>query len=143
MRDKIDIAALSETRLANELTKSGGGYTFFWSGRSTEERRESGVGFAIKNHLVQTLASLPRCINDRLMSIQLDLHDGKHATLISAYAPTLTNPEDVKDRFYEDLDALLSSAVSSDDKLILLGDFNARVAFATMLPGKELLEAVE
>ena len=60
-RYKIDIAALSETRLANEgqLTESGGGYTFFLSGRSAEERRESGVGFAIKNHLVQTLASLP------------------------------------------------------------------------------------
>ncbi len=46
--------------------------------------------------------------------------------LISAYAPTLTNPEDVKDRFYEDLETLLSS-VNRSDKLILLGDFNARV----------------
>ncbi len=91
-RYKIDIAALSETRLANEgqLTESGSDCTFFWSGRSTEEQRESGVGFAIKNQLVQTLASLPRGINDRLMSMQLDLHDGKHAALISAYAPTLT-----------------------------------------------------
>ncbi len=117
-RYKIDIATLSETRLANEgqLTESGGGYTFFWSGRSTEERRESGVGFAIRNHLVQTLASLPRGINDRLMLVQLHLHDGKYAMLISAYTATLPNPEDVKDRFYEDLDVLL---VSSTDKLIL------------------------
>ena len=62
------------------------------------------------------------------MSVQLHLHDGKLATLISAYAPTLTNPEDVKDRFYEDLGVLPSSVhVSSTDKLILLGDFNARV----------------
>jgi len=127
-RYNIDIAALSETRLANEgqLTEAGGGYTFFWSGRSTDERRESGVGFAIKNHLVPKLASLPKGINDRLMSMQIHLHDGKRATLISAYAPTMTNPEDVKDRFYEDLDTLLSS-VSNTDKLILLGDFNARV----------------
>ena len=38
----------------------------------------------------------------------------------------MTNPDDVKDKFYEDLDNLLKS-VPSQDKLILLGDFNARV----------------
>lgn len=47
---KVDIAALSETRCADkgQLTETGGGYTFYWSGRSREERREAGVGFAIK-----------------------------------------------------------------------------------------------
>ncbi|XP_046846748.1 uncharacterized protein LOC124440399 [Xenia sp. Carnegie-2017] len=127
-RYNIDIAALSETRFANErqLTEYGGGYTFFWSGRSADERRESGVDFAIRNHLVQKLANLPKGKNDRLMSMQIHLHDGKRATLISAYAPTMTNPEDVKGRFYEDLNTMLSS-VRSTDKLILLGDFNARV----------------
>ena len=38
----------------------------------------------------------------------------------------MTNPDDVKDKFYEDLDNLLKS-VPSQNKLILLGDFNARV----------------
>ncbi|XP_053863859.1 LOW QUALITY PROTEIN: uncharacterized protein LOC128825397 [Malaclemys terrapin pileata] len=127
-RYNIDIAALSETRLANEgqLSESGGGYTFFWSGRSSDERRESGVGFAIKNHLVWKLASSPKGMNDRLMTMQLPLQKGKQAILISAYVPTMTNPEDVKDKFYEELDTLLWS-VHRTDKLILLGDFNARV----------------
>ncbi|XP_053887204.1 uncharacterized protein LOC128838801 [Malaclemys terrapin pileata] len=108
------------------VSESGGGYTFFWSGRSSDERRESGVGFAIKNHLVWKLASFPKGMNDRLMTMQLPLQKGKQATLISVYAPTKTNPEDVKDKFYEELDTLLSS-VHRTDKLILLGDFNARV----------------
>ena len=45
----IHIAALSETRLVEEgqVTEIGAGYTFPWSGRSAEERRESGVGFAV------------------------------------------------------------------------------------------------
>jgi exonuclease III len=60
------------------------------------------------------------------MTMQLPLPKGRQATLISAYAPTMTNPEDVKEKFYEELDALLSS-VHRTDKLILLGDFNARV----------------
>ena len=119
---------MNETRLANEgqLTESGGGYTFFWSGRGGDERRESGVGFAVKNHLVQKLASLPKGVNDRLMTLQLPLQNGRQATLISACAPTMTNPDEVKDRFYEELDSLLSS-VRRTDKLLLLGDFKARV----------------
>ena len=127
-RYKIDIAALSETRLANEgqLTEVGGGYTFFWSGRSEEERREAGVGFAIKNHLVRNLTKLPKGVNDRLMTLQMPLNGKRHATLISAYAPTMTNADETKDRFYSELDETLSS-VPKNDKLILLGDFNARV----------------
>ncbi|XP_044874489.1 uncharacterized protein LOC123371222, partial [Mauremys mutica] len=127
-RFNIDIAALCETRLANEgqLTEIGGGYTFFWCGRSSDERRESGVGFAVKNQLVRKFASLPKGVNDRLMTLHLPLPRGKQAILISAYAPTMTNPDEVKDKFYEDLDALLSS-VKRTDRLILLGDFNARV----------------
>ena len=38
------------------------------SGRKTEERREAGVGFAIKSDLVGKLTGLPNGINDRLMT---------------------------------------------------------------------------
>ena len=42
-RYKIDIAALSETRLAEtgDLTEVGAGYTFFWSGKAKDEPREA------------------------------------------------------------------------------------------------------
>jgi hypothetical protein len=127
-RYNIQIAALSETRLPDEgqLTETGAGYTFFWSGRGQEERREAGVGFAIQTTLVNKLTTLPKGINDRLLSLRLPISGKKHATLISAYAPTMTNPDDVKDKFYEDLEAAISS-VPNSDKLIIMGDFNARV----------------
>ena len=72
-RHKIEIAALSETRLAEEgiLKEIGAGYTFFWSGRKKEERREAGVGFAIKSHFVSKFSGLPKGINDRLMTLRL------------------------------------------------------------------------
>ena len=38
----------------------------------------------------------------------------------------MTNPDEVKDKFYDDLDSAISAAPWTD-KLILLGDFNARV----------------
>ena len=38
----------------------------------------------------------------------------------------MTNPDEVKDKFYDDLDSVISAAPQTD-KLILLGDFSARV----------------
>nr|VZI49300.1 unnamed protein product [Spirometra erinaceieuropaei] len=60
------------------------------------------------------------------MRLRLPLWRGKFATIVSAYAPTMTNPDAVRDKFYEDLHALLVT-VSKADKLIVLSDFNARV----------------
>ena len=91
-RYRVEIAALNETRLAEEglLKEVGAGYTFFWSRRKKEERREAGVGFAIKSNLVSKLSMLPKGTNDRLMTLRLPLSGKMHATIVSAYAPTMT-----------------------------------------------------
>ena len=125
----IDITALSETRLAgeSELTEMGSGYTFFWSGRASEESREAGVGFTVKSTFVDQLLRPPKGVSDRFMSLRLSLAYGKkHLTIISAYALTLTNPDETKHKFYEELHALITS-VPKADKLVVLGDFNARI----------------
>ena len=95
-RYKVEIAAQSETRLPEEglLKEVGAGYTFFWSGRKKEERREAGVGFAINSHLVSKPSGPPKCINDRLKTLRLPLSGKRQATIVSAYAPTMTNPDD-------------------------------------------------
>ena len=126
-RYKIEIAALSETSLAEvgEIKEVGAGYTLFWTGRKSEERREAGVGFAIKTDLVGKLSGHPKGI-DRLMTLRVPLSGNKHATIISAHAPTMTKPDEVKDKFYDDLDSVIYAAPCTD-KLFLLRDFNARV----------------
>ena len=50
----------------------------------------------------------------------------KFITIVSTYASTMTNPDEVKDKFYEDLNAIITS-IPNTDKLIILGDFNVRV----------------
>ncbi|VDL98348.1 unnamed protein product [Schistocephalus solidus] len=64
---------------------------------------------------------LEECINDRL-----PLWVNKFTTIISTYAPPITSSDSAKEKFYEDLHALLV-AVSKADRLIVLSDFNARI----------------
>ncbi|VDL93465.1 unnamed protein product [Schistocephalus solidus] len=71
-------------------------------------------------------SQLEEGINDRLMSLRLPLRGDKFTTIISAYVPPMTSSDTAKDKFYEDLHALLAT-VPKEDKLIVLGDFNARV----------------
>ena len=133
-RYNLDIVALSETRFADEgqlqeepkLNEQNPGYTFFWKGKDSSEPRQHGVGFAIKRTIVANLESLPRGISDRLMVLRIPISNKSYATLISAYAPTMSNPQESKDQFYSDLESAISS-VPAADKLILLGDLNARV----------------
>ncbi|XP_062841273.1 uncharacterized protein LOC134300780 [Trichomycterus rosablanca] len=127
-RYSIDIAALSETRLADEgsVAEPKGGYTFFWKGKAQEEERIHGIGLAIKSSLLKQLPDLPSAISERLMRLRFPLSASRHVTVISAYAPTLTSSAEAKETFYEDLNNLVK-AVPPGDTLLLLGDFNARV----------------
>ena len=126
-RYNIDVAALSETRLAEtgDLTEVGAGYTF-WSGKAKEEPREAGVGFAVRSTLVPQLETLPKGISDRLMTMRIPLASKTHLTLISSYAPTMAYSDEQKEQFYQSLSSVIHS-VPKHDKLLLLGDFNARV----------------
>lgn len=127
-RYNLDIVALSETRRPGEghLREELGGYTFFWKGLPEEERRIHHVGFAIKNRLLPKLTELPLGINERLMTLRLQLTSQQHAFIISAYASTLDASDETKVTFYQRLEDILA-AVPAYDKIILLGDFNARV----------------
>ncbi|KAJ2950085.1 hypothetical protein O0L34_g11426 [Tuta absoluta] len=127
-RYDVDVAALSETHLADEgeLVEDGGGYTFFWKGTSASEPRRSGVGFAIKNHLLKRLQECPVHISDRITTLRLHLDKDNYLNVISVYAPTLDKSDDIKDKFYEEVSQCLDS-INAREQILLLGDFNARV----------------
>ena len=50
----------------------------------------------------------------------------KHLCYISAYTPMITNEQIAKELFHWSLDSLIARTPAAD-KLIILGDFNARV----------------
>lgn len=76
----------------------------------------------MKNALVSKLAEPPKGVNIHLLSPRLPLSNGKKfATLVSPYAATMPNPDDIKDKFYEDPKNVIGAIVNLD-KLIIFGD---------------------
>ena len=127
-RYRVDIATLRETRIADEgfLREEGGVYTHFWKGKPQAEDRMHGVGFAIRTAFLRSMPVLPVGINERLMKLRIPLSKIRYLTIISAYSPTFTSPDDAKEQCYEQFEQVIRSTQPSD-KLVILGDFYARV----------------
>lgn len=123
-RLNVDIATLQETRLADSGTLREKDYTFYWQGKGSDEPREYGVGFAVKNTLLRTVEPGSNG-SARLLTLRLNTTEGP-VTLVSVYAPTLAATPEAKDEFYENLAATVRN-IPSTEQLVLLGDFNARV----------------
>ena len=60
------------------------------------------------------------------MTLRIKLNGNQHLTFVSVYAPTLTNDDITKEQFYEKLDKVIRDT-PANDKLLVVGDFNARV----------------
>ena len=126
-RYNIDIAALSDSRLADAglLNEMANGYTFFWKELPANARRIHGLGLTIRTELVQTPPESPVAISERLMTLRIPLAKHRHATFISAYAPTLPSDDETKDHYYVMLRSILMQ-IPRSDKFIVLGNFNGR-----------------
>ena len=116
------------------MTKDGAGHTFYWIGKPEGQPRLAGVGFAVRTSLPDHLASLPIGINEQLMTMRIHLANSRHMTVMSVYAPAVTHSDDAKEEFYEILSRTVSS-IPPGDKIMILGDFNARVGQSTIAWG--------
>nr|VZI48820.1 unnamed protein product [Spirometra erinaceieuropaei] len=63
---------------------------------------------------------------DRQMSLRMPLQGGIFVTIASVYAPPISSPGAVKNKFYDDLHTLLAFVPKADMQTVL-GDFNVRV----------------
>ena len=75
---------------------------------------------------VHVACSPPNGISESLMTMRIRLSGNNYATIVRAYAPTMTYPDEDKERFNESLKATMG-IVPHSDKLTVLDDFNVRV----------------
>lgn len=95
--------------------------------RATKGSRQlHSVGFAVKTCLLQKIPESPVAVSERLMTWWIPLTNNHYCTFISAYVPTLIADPNCKEEFYAFLHSAISNTLPTD-KLILIGDFNARV----------------
>ena len=77
------------------------------------------MDFAFKKDIVTKLTEMPRPVSDRIMTMTLPLSKDNFATIISVYALTMTNPDDNKGAFYNQLANVLSG-IPRTYKLLLI-----------------------
>ena len=75
---------------------------------------------------LDNLVELPTGFSERIILCRLDLGTNRYLSLISVYAPTMDHPPEETEQFYSDLGELVRK-IPKEDKIALMGDFNARV----------------
>ena len=121
-RYNIDICGVCETHLTGTDVEKIEGWTLINSGQ--EDIHAHGVGLVLSHRTRTSLLSY-ETINERIMKARLYARQVKMSIII-AYAPTEEAEEEIKDKFYEDLNAVTDSLPKHDIRIVI-GDFNAKV----------------
>ena len=124
--NKVDIAVLQDVRISSEGLLKDARRTFFWKGCPPGEPRSAGVAFSNGNEIASKLTESPKGISERLITLRFSLKQNRHISFINLYAPTVTHKDEEKEIFYAQLRDIIAG-VPSGDRLIILGNFNARV----------------
>ncbi|BHF78947.1 hypothetical protein SprV_0602206400 [Sparganum proliferum] len=98
----------------SQLEEEGAGYTFFWSGCPRADQQDAGIALVIRNDIVGRLPCLPQDINDRLL-LRLFGEANSPSSLASTLPSPMTISDVARNKFYEDMHALLAT-LSKPDK---------------------------
>jgi exonuclease III len=112
---------IQEVKWGGSGTEPAGEYTFFFL--KGNENHELGTGFFVHKRFISAVKRV-ESISDRMSYIILrgcwcDI------IILNVHAPTEDKIEDIKDRFYEELEHVFDKFPKYHMK-ILLGDFNAK-----------------
>ena len=125
MRLDIHILGVSETHWTNGIEEAfeESKHVIFQSSRSDAIHRQ-GVAIVMSKEMAEYVIDY-QLFSERIMSVTLGLADGP-ITLFQIYAPDTSYSEDEIIIFYESLQDRLD-LISKRNKLIIMGDFNAKV----------------
>ncbi|KAE9537576.1 hypothetical protein AGLY_006599 [Aphis glycines] len=119
----IDILAVQEIRWPNSGNLKKDNITIFYSS-TANGKHENGVGFIVHDKTLPNVKTFS-AFNDRMCYIRIA---GKifDLIIINCYAPTEEKDEDIKDKFYEQLERLYDTLPLHCIKIVV-GDMNAKV----------------
>jgi hypothetical protein len=123
IRRCVNILCVQETKWTGQKAKEvkNTGFKLWYT---EKERSRNGVGILIDKSLKNGVVTVRRQ-GDRIIMMKLIFRD-LVLNVISAYAPQVGLSDDVKRRFWEDLEDMVRG-VSSSEKLFIGGDLNSHV----------------
>ena len=121
-RRNVDILCLQETKWKGSKARNiGGGCKIFYNGG---DGRKNGIGIVLREELAESVLEVNR-VSDRLMAMKLEVN-GSILNIVSAYAPQVNYSMEKID-FWEDLDGLIESTISTKERIVLGADLNGHV----------------
>jgi endonuclease/exonuclease/phosphatase family metal-dependent hydrolase len=124
-RHRIDICGIAETKKKGKGSARYNNYILIYSGKCRSERAHSGVGILLNEKYEHTIKDDIDYVSDRILRVTLSINNTS-VHLISIYAPDICKPREETEEFYNKLQDTIEHLPSSD-KVIILGDFNARI----------------
>ena len=121
---KIDICAISETKRKGKGSVKCEDYILIYSGKPKQERAKSGVGILLHEKYEQCIENI-EYVSDRILQASLKINN-VITHIISTYAPDIGKPIEDSQNFYQLLQETLDK-MGNTDKVIILGDLNARI----------------
>ncbi|XP_045454524.1 craniofacial development protein 2-like [Melitaea cinxia] len=121
-RRRINIACLQETKWKGQRAREiGAGYKFYYCGC---DGKRNGVGIVLDRELKNKVTDVNR-VNDRVIVVRLLMEDSV-LNIVSVYAPQTGCDDSMKERFWEDFDAVIMR-VPECEEIYIGGDFNGHV----------------
>jgi hypothetical protein len=119
---KLDLVGVEEVRWDGDGTERADVYTFFYG--KGNENPALGTDYFVHKRIISAVKKV-EYVSDRMSYIILR---GRWCNIIvlNVHAPTEDKIDDIKDRFYEELEQAFDKFLRYHTK-ILLGDFNAKV----------------
>lgn len=128
---RLDIVAIQELRWTGSGSIRSNNHTVFYSCGTNHEAR---VGFIIKNDILPYVKNFI-AYNERLCYIQVECK-WLNMTLVNGYAPTEEKGNQIKEKFYSELDTIYGCIQKRIPKIIM-GDFNAKIGKERVFEAKK------
>ena len=123
----LGVMGVSETKWKGCGARDIEDHYAIFSGVS-EGRARPGVAVILSEEMRRCVKSW-KCVSERIVVVKLKVAKECY-TLVQVYAPTDDSRDEAKDRFYAEMQKVVSS-VGTRETLIVMGDLNARVGKST------------
>ena len=122
-RYRLEVLGVSESKLKGSGAKAAGEGMCVFSGVQ-EGRAKAGVAVLLSKRMSACLREW-KCVSERIVRVRLRI-EGVWVSVIQVYAPTEDCRVEMEEEFYEQLQVTVRE-VHRQDKLVVMGDLNARV----------------